>query len=137
MLVFVVVTACILGTRNKFNVEGVGNAFADTPSVVSKTVTDKKYSRGGKTYTIYFDDDTFAHVNNYHYKGLESGDEDLADGITFTVTKDGSTTPIATFTYADLKAMTNSTWVSGELDLGTYTVSETNTNINGYKYGAI
>lgn len=75
MLVFVVVTACILGTRNKFNAEGVGNAFADTPSVVSKTVTDKKYSRGGKTYTIYFDDDTFAHVNNYHYKGLESGDE--------------------------------------------------------------
>ena len=64
--------------------------------------------------------------------GLESGDEDLADGITFTVTKDGSTTPIATFTYADLKAMTNSTWVSGELDLGTYTVTETNTAITGY-----
>ncbi|MCR5543006.1 MAG: carboxypeptidase regulatory-like domain-containing protein, partial [Eubacterium sp.] len=64
--------------------------------------------------------------------GLESGDEDLADGITFTVTKDGSTTPIATFTYADLKAMTNSTWVSGELDLGTYTVTETDTGITGY-----
>ncbi|MBO4927433.1 MAG: hypothetical protein J5379_04195 [Clostridiales bacterium] len=75
MLAFIVIVACVMGTKGRFSFSGAWNGIKNTPSVETKTVTDKMYSKTGMTYTIYFDDDSFGHVNRYHYRKLESGDE--------------------------------------------------------------
>ncbi|MBO4591627.1 MAG: hypothetical protein J5684_03590, partial [Eubacterium sp.] len=60
-------------------------------------------------------------------------DNSLADGITFKIAKESEPgSPIATFTYADIKA--DGYKQIDDLDFGTYTVTESSTNITDYEF---